>query len=119
MTITKEHIELVEEYNGSIRCLWMDIFFTNLLKHYFDLLGGETFDVDEISKTSYIENVLTRNEEEKRVLYFIGIKTPVKYIQEAIKKVFSVTPIYEQFKKIGIKPNLISSNDFFVHYFVK
>ena len=99
MLISKESLDLVDEYNGTLSCLWMDLFFTNLLKHYLNVLNGNIFESSEISKTDYIEKILNDNEKAKHVSYS---KNPIKSIQEGIRKVEAVLPIYEQFRNIGL-----------------
>ena len=39
--------------------------------------------------------------------------------EEAIKKVEAVIPIYENLKAIGLTPNKIKENEYYVHYFIK
>lgn len=102
MIIKKSDVILVEEYNGTVLGLFMDPWFTNLLKQYFELLEGDEWDAYQISERSYIENILLKNKLRQEAKYVSMMNNPMENISEAIKRVCKAVPMYQSFKDSNV-----------------
>lgn len=102
-TINMHDVELVERYNGIIKCYFMDLFFTYYLKKFLSLLDGEEWDPHEISDKEYIKTVLDKNKENFEAQKILRIEKPIDTIAEAVERVCMAVPLYRDFERAGVK----------------